>query len=133
MTLRLGTLHQVAQPVTDIDRAERFYREVLQLRPIARFGSLAFFDLDGVRLLLEAGHPDVNGSVLYLRVPDVHAARDELHARGVAFEHEPHIIHVDVDGTFGPVGHESWMAFFRDSEGNALAISSIEPPRNRPG
>jgi catechol 2,3-dioxygenase-like lactoylglutathione lyase family enzyme len=129
MTLRLGTLQQVAQPVADIDRAEAFYRDVLQLAPIARFPHLSFFDLDGVRLLLEAGDPDTNGSVLYLRVQDIQAAREELGARGVAFEHEPHVIHVDTDGTFGPVGHESWMAFFRDSEGNMLAISSIEPPR----
>lgn len=127
MPLTLGTLHQISQAVADVDRAEAFYRDVLGLRPLARYGDLVFFDLDGVRLLLEPGDAG-RGSVLYLLVPDVHAARDELATRGVVFDAEPHVIHRDTDGTFGPAGHDSWMAFFRDTEGNLLAISSIEAP-----
>ena len=108
--------------VEDLDRAVAFYRDVLGLRLIARFGDLAFFDLDGIRLLLgtEGG---AGGSVLYLAVDHIHAARTELEAKGVDFIGEPHSIFTDADGTFGPPGETEWLAFFRDSEGSTLALS----------
>ncbi|MEF9996312.1 MAG: VOC family protein [Burkholderiaceae bacterium] len=49
-------LAQVALHVSDVDRAETFYRDVLGLTALFRFGDLAFFDMSGVRLLLEGGH-----------------------------------------------------------------------------
>ncbi len=125
----LRSLRQVGQPVLDFDRAVAFYRDVVGLPLIAAFPSLAFFDLDGVRLLLEVSrgdHPH-SGSVLYFAVDDIHAAREELGARGVAFEQEPHLIHRDEAGTFGAAGEEEWMAFFRDTEDNLLAIASRQP------
>jgi methylmalonyl-CoA/ethylmalonyl-CoA epimerase len=127
MALHLGPLHQVSQPVKDLDRAVSFYGEVLGLRLIARPGPLAFFDLDGVRLYMQAPGDggDVGGAVLYLAVDDIDGARRELGDRGVVFEQEPHLIFDDADGTFGPAGAEHWMAFFRDSEGNLVALSEI--------
>jgi catechol 2,3-dioxygenase-like lactoylglutathione lyase family enzyme len=126
-----GTLRQVALPTHDLDRAVAFYGDVLGLPPIGRFGHLAFFDLGGVRLLLEGAPDDAEGgvsSVLYLAVDDIHAAHRELVAREVAFDDEPHLIHRDTEGTFGPAGEEEWMAFFRDPEGHILALSSRERP-----
>ena len=38
----------------------------------------------------------------------------------MTFEGEPHLIH-------RAETHELWMAFFRDSEGNLLAISGERP------
>ncbi len=124
------TLRQVALPVNDVDRAIAFYGEVLGLRQIARFGDLAFLDLDGVRLLLEradAGERSA-GFVLYLAVDDIHTAHRLLGERGVTFEDEPHRIFSDEAGTFGTAGEEEWMVFFRDPDGNLLALSSREPP-----
>ncbi|MGE0795787.1 MAG: VOC family protein [Acidimicrobiia bacterium] len=120
-------------PVSDLRRAVGFYRDVVGLRLVADLGGLAFFDLGGVRLILESepGPEDRGGggsSVLYFAVPDIHAARAELGGRGVAFEQEPHVVHVDEDGTFGPAGEEERMAFFRDPDGNLLAIASRERP-----
>jgi len=57
-------------------------------------------------------------------VPDVEAAAAELAERGVVFEGEPHVIFTDDSGLFGPPGGEEWMAFFRDSEGNLVGLSS---------
>ena len=116
-------LRQVAQRIEDLDRAVHFYEEVLGGRLIARFDppGFAFFDLGGVRLLLESGAPQ---AMLYLAVADVEAATAELTARGVAFEGEPHVIFTDDGGLFGPPGGEEWMAFFRDSEGNLVGLSS---------
>jgi methylmalonyl-CoA/ethylmalonyl-CoA epimerase len=128
-------LRQVSQRVVDLDRAVAFYRDVLGLRLLARPGRLAFFDLGGVRLFLEGDDdveedtgagPPVAGTVLYFAVDDIAVTRDELELRGVAFEDEIHVIHRDDLGTFGAPAEE-WMTFFRDSEGNLLALSARTP------
>lgn len=115
-------LRQVAQHVEDLDRATAFYRDVVGLDLIARFDppGLVFFDLGSSRLLLEAG---ATPALLYLGVDDVTAAVEQLRAQGVTIESEPHVIHVDADGTFGPAGEGEEMAFFRDSEGNLVGLA----------
>lgn len=119
-------LHQVAQRVEDLDRAVAFYRDVLGLRLITRFDppGLAFFDLSGTRLLLEAAAPS---ALLYLRVADVVEATERLRAADVTIEGEPHLIHADEGGLFGAAGEEEWMAFFRDSENNLVGLASARP------
>lgn len=121
-------LRQVSVPVDALDRAIAFYRDVLGLRLIASFGPIAFFDLGGVRLFLSPRSGDAVGSVLYLAVDDIASARAALVERGVTFDDEPHVIFHDETGTFGEPGLSEWMTFFRDSEGNQLALSSREPP-----
>ena len=115
-------LRQVALRVEDLDRAVAFYRDVIGLTLIARFDppGLAFFDLGGTRLLLEAGAPS---SLLYLGVDDVTAATSRLRSAGVAIESEPHVIHVDEAGQFGPPGEAEEMSFFRDSENNLVGLA----------
>jgi methylmalonyl-CoA/ethylmalonyl-CoA epimerase len=123
-----GKLRQVALPAADVGRAVAFYRDVLGLVLLATFGDgLAIFDLAGTRLMIEQGEGGT-GSVLYLEVPDVHAAHAALQAAGVTFEDEPHAIFRDDAGTFGPAGGEEWMTFFRDTEGNLLAVAGRHGP-----
>lgn len=116
----LSTLGQISMNAHDLERATAFYRDTLGVPLLFRVPNLSFFDLDGVRLMLsppekpEFDHP---GSVLYFRVPDIAAAHETLRGRGVAFEDEPHMI-ADMGS------HELWMTFFRDSEGNLLALMS---------
>ncbi|MDA0270117.1 MAG: VOC family protein [Chloroflexi bacterium] len=116
-------LLQIAMPVQDIERAIAFYRDVIGLPFLFQAGNLAFFNLHGVRLLLdipeteEFRHP---GSILYFRVPDLNAGYEAMRAHGVEFISEPHLIHND--GT-----NELWMAFFRDGEGNVHALASEVP------
>jgi methylmalonyl-CoA/ethylmalonyl-CoA epimerase len=121
-------IHQIAQRADDLDRATAFYRDVLGCTFIAGFDppGLSFFDLAGVRLLLEHG---ASPALLYLRVDDIDATRSDLTAKGVAFTDEPHLIHRDDVGQFGPAGSEEWMTFFRDSEGNVLALVEQRLPR----
>ncbi|MDP2289714.1 MAG: VOC family protein [Actinomycetota bacterium] len=116
-------LRQVAQHVDDLDRAVAFYRDVLQLELIARFDppGLAFFRLGSTRLLLESG---ASSAMLYLAVDDVAVTTERLRAAGVTIESEPHVIFVDADGRFGPAGEAEEMSFFRDSEGNLVALSA---------
>jgi methylmalonyl-CoA/ethylmalonyl-CoA epimerase len=120
--VKVTDLRQVAQHVDDMDRAVAFYRDVLGLRYLARFDppGLAFFDLGTSRLLLEAG---ASPAILYLGVEDVAATTEELRIRGVAIESEPHVIHVDEEGRFGPPGEAEEMSFFRDSEGNLVGLA----------
>ncbi|MDW3218101.1 MAG: VOC family protein [Acidimicrobiales bacterium] len=120
-------LRQVALHVDDMERAVAFYRDVVGLGLIARFDppGLAFFDIGGTRLLLEAGAPS---SLIYLGVDDVAATTDRLRGAGVTIESEPHVILVDEAGQFGPPGEAEEMAFFRDSEGNLVGLAGRRQP-----
>jgi methylmalonyl-CoA/ethylmalonyl-CoA epimerase len=115
---RLG---QIAINAKDVERAAKFYEEKLGLKLLFKAPpGLAFFDCGGVRLMLgraekpELDHPS---SVLYFAVPDIQAAYGKLKGSGVLFEDEPHLI-------AKMPGHDLWMTFFRDSEGNLLALMS---------
>jgi len=114
-------LVQVAVGVQDLDRAVAFYRDVVGLEHRATFDppGLAFFDLDGVRLLLDRGAP---ASLVYLAVPDLPATVERLRTQGVTVETEPHVILTHEDDTLGPAGAAEWMAFVRDSEQNLLGL-----------
>ena len=130
--LEIRSLHQVAVPSSHLARSVAFYRDVLGLPLIAEYSppGLAFFALGGTRLLVElAREAKPAAGVLYFRVADIHAAARELEARGVVFDSGPHCIFPDAAGTFGAAGEEEWMAFFRDPDGNVLALAT----RLRPG
>jgi methylmalonyl-CoA/ethylmalonyl-CoA epimerase len=112
---------QISIRALDLERATAFYRDVLQLRFLFAAGpTMSFFELGGIRLML--GLPseprfDHPASILYLDVADLHAAHARLAARGVVFEREPFMVAALATG-------DLWMAFFRDSEGNVLALQS---------
>lgn len=127
MTLSLDRIHQIAVHSSDLDRSVAFYRDTLGARFIARFDppGLAFFSLGDTRILLEKAGPP---ATLYFRVEDIHASYEQLRARGVRFDAAPELIHRDEAGQFGPPGMEEWMAFFRDPDGNVLALASQVTP-----
>ena len=116
----LGKLGQISMRARDLGRAVAFYRDTLGLPFLFQVPRMAFFDLAGVRLLLgepEGPEHDHPGSVLYFDVRNIEAAHRELEARGVAFDEAPALLARMPD-------HELWMAFFKDSEGNLLALMS---------
>jgi methylmalonyl-CoA/ethylmalonyl-CoA epimerase len=112
---------QVAQGVQDLARASAFYADQLGAQPLATYDppGLVFFDLHGVRLLLDRGAP---GALIYLDVDDIDAAVGRLRGSGVPVESEPHVIFTHEDDTLGPAGTDEWMAFVRDSEGNLVGL-----------
>jgi len=115
----IGSIGQISRTVSDIVQAERWYGTVLGLKHLYTFGKLAFFDCDGVRLFLSETKAELPAeSLLYLRVENIGLAYAELQARGVEFNHAPHLVHRHGDGT------EEWMAFFDDPDGRPLAIMS---------
>jgi methylmalonyl-CoA/ethylmalonyl-CoA epimerase len=117
-------LIQIAQRAEDLSRASAFYESLLGVAPVAEFDppGLLFFDLGGVRLLLERGAPT---AVHYFRVTDLGPRLEALRAEGVTVETEPHCIFVHPDDTLGPAGHEEWQAFIRDSEGNLVGLVEL--------
>ena len=66
----------------------------------------------------EFDHP---ASILYYRVNDIEAAHQILASRGVKFERAPQPVHNAED-------HELWLAFFRDMDGNFLALMEEKKP-----
>jgi methylmalonyl-CoA/ethylmalonyl-CoA epimerase len=119
-------LVQIAQHATDLQRAAGFYAALLGTEARAVFDppGLLFFDLDGVRLLLESGAPS---ALLYLAVPDVRVSVAGLRDRGVEILDEPAVIFSHTDDNLGPAGTDEWMAFIRDSEGNTVGLVSQLP------
>ena len=118
----LAQIGQIAMPVRDVEKAIAFYRDVLGMRFLFQAPpGLGFFDCAGVRLMLDgpagakAGEPRL-GPLLQGAGP-ARAAFATLTGRGVVFEGKPHLIAKMPD-------HELWMAFFRDPDGNLLALMS---------
>ena len=123
-TFGLSQIGQIAVPVTDIDRAVAFYRDVLGMRFLFQAPpGLGFFDCGGVRLMLDlpAREQAGRGGVIYYQVGDLNAAFETLSARGVTVEAKPHLIARMTD-------HELWMAFFRDPDRNVFALMAEVRP-----
>jgi methylmalonyl-CoA/ethylmalonyl-CoA epimerase len=121
--MKLQRIHQIAVFAQDLDEAITFYRDILGATYITRFDppGLVFFDFNGTRLLLEKTGPK---ATVYFRVGNIHAAHEELKAKGVQFIAGPHLIFRDDNGFFGSAGEEEWMAFFSDPSDNILALAS---------
>jgi lactoylglutathione lyase len=103
----------------DLERARRFYAEVLGLDEQAVGPDYAVFDLAGVNIVVEYVAPDdpegeeLVGRLLAasFRVDDVDAAYRQLGAKGVSFLQEPE--------------KQSWggtLAFARDPDSNVITL-----------
>lgn len=111
---------QIAINAKDLQRAIGFYRDVLGLPYLFEIPNAAFFQAGPVRLMVgtaETAEFDHPASILYYRVPDIHAAFAVLTAAGVQIVHEPRMVAKMSD-------HDLWIGFFRDSEDNVAALMS---------
>jgi catechol 2,3-dioxygenase-like lactoylglutathione lyase family enzyme len=106
----------VSVPVQDMERAKRFYRDTLGMHspdwdagfPEIESGNVSLYLVDPTAW---GGEFAAHGTAhIALRVPDVDEARRRLEQAGLEFEGETRD---------SGVCH---MAFFRDSEGNALML-----------
>jgi methylmalonyl-CoA/ethylmalonyl-CoA epimerase len=116
----LAQIGQISLRAVNVPRAVRFYHDVLRLPLAFQTETMAFFMAGAVRLMLavpESPEFDHPSSVLYFAVPDIRAAYQALAERGVRFPQPPQRVAVLSTG-------ELWMAFFRDSENNVLALMS---------
>ena len=109
-------------PVTDMERARRFYEETLNIRnsspdaawPELQTGNVSLYLIDPKRIGIEFSPHSAH---IALRVPDVAAARAKLEDAGVEFEGD--ILDTGV----------CHMAFFHDPDGNALMLHHRYAPR----
>ena len=120
----LSTIEQIAVNAQEIDRAVAFYRDKLGMKLLFSVPpSLAFFDCDGIRLMLSLPPKpefDHESSIIYFKVEDIQGAYATLTERGVQFEEAP--IFVADMGSY-----DLWLASFRDSENNLLALMAHVP------
>ena len=105
----------VSVPVQDMERAKRFYADTLGIASPALDDAWPEFETGNVSIYLVdptaiGAEFQPHGSHIALRVPDVAEARTALQAKGVQFEGD--ILDTGV----------CHMAFFRDTEGNALML-----------
>ena len=110
---------QIGIPVEDIARATKFYKETLQLPLLFQTDTMAFFQLNDLRLMLalpekeEFAHPS---SVLYFNVDSIQDVFEQL-KDVVSFVGTPHLV-----TKIGQI--ETWMVFFKDTEDNTHAFMS---------
>jgi catechol 2,3-dioxygenase-like lactoylglutathione lyase family enzyme len=118
-------------PAQDLERARRFYAEVLGLHPVEeRPGGLRYEGASGwFALFQSSGRPSGEHTQLAFEVDDLQALVAELTARGLEFEviDTPGLRTVDgiaeVDGTYPSTGARGERAaWFRDSEGNLIGV-----------
>ena len=114
----------ISVPVTDVERAERFYGETLGLPKISTRGFPEYQLGENVSVYLlrmeDVGDTwsGPHSAHVALRVPDVAEARKELEAKGVVFEGD--ILDTSV----------CHMAFFKDPDGNQLMLHRRYAPRD---
>ena len=104
----------VSVPVADMERAKAFYRDTLGLHspdwdagwPEIETGNVSLYLVDPTAM---GGEFAPHVAPIALRVPDVAATKAELEGQGIEFsgEHDTGVCN---------------MAFFSDTEGNALML-----------
>ena len=117
----LSKIGQIFVNVKDLDRAIEFYRDMLGMTYLFQAPpNMAFFDCGGIRIMLGiADRPDLDhpASIIYYKVEDIERIYETFKARGVEFIVKPHLV--------APMPTcDLWLADFKDSEGNFLALMS---------
>ena len=122
--ISLAKVGQISVNVHNLDRATAFYKDTLGVKHLFSVPpKMAFFDCDGIRLMLAIPErPDLDhpSSILYFKVQDIEETHKVLEERGVHFETKPMLV--------APMAtHDLWLAEFRDSENNVLALMCEKP------
>lgn len=112
--------------VVELDRAEKFYGEVLGLKFISRDMGGATYAAGGDTqiFLYNRGASKADHTVVSFDVTDMEATVSGLKSRGVVFEEYdmPQLKTVDGIATMGD--GDGKAAWFKDTEGNILAIAA---------
>ena len=111
-------------PVADVARARKFYEGIVGLKPKEEYAGGVIYECGNgswVFMYRSPGAGTSKASTAFWAVNDVAAEVTELKARGVVFEEYsmPGIKTVNSIATAGGAK----TAWFKDSEGNILAIS----------
>jgi predicted enzyme related to lactoylglutathione lyase len=110
-------------PASDVPRARKFYEQKIGLMPKEEFAGGVIYECGGAEVFLYAT-PNAGtskASQAFWQVADVEAEVAELKGRGVVFE-EYDMPGVTMKNSIA-TGHGASTAWFKDIEGNILAIS----------
>ena len=123
-----AALHPVL-PASDLERAKRWYSEKLGLEPVSEdeYGGVQYEHGGATFLVYLSDFAGTNkATAAGFRVDDFDAAIAELRSTGVVFEE------VDfgefgstIDGVISMPNGSDKAAWFKDSEGNILSLSTI--------
>jgi predicted enzyme related to lactoylglutathione lyase len=110
-------------PASDVQRARRFYEQKIGLIPKEDYASGVIYECGGAEVFLyETSNAGTSkASQAFWQVSDVEAEVTELKARGVAFE-EYDVPGMEMKNSIA-TGGGAKTAWFKDTEGNILAIS----------
>ncbi|MGG2014806.1 VOC family protein [Bacillus sp. S10(2024)] len=119
-TTMIQKIGQIGVPVKDLDRAIHFYKDKLGLSLLFNTDSMAFFECNALRLFLSLPEKEKfaqSSSVIYFQVENIKETYEDLLSKEIIFIDEPHIV-----AKMGQL--ETWMTFFKDTEGNTHALMS---------
>jgi predicted enzyme related to lactoylglutathione lyase len=111
-------------PVADVGRARKFYEEKVGLKPKEEYAGGVIYECgNGSRVFMypSPGAGTSRASTAFWQVDDVVAEVTELKAKGVMFE-EYDMPGIKMEDCIATAGGAK-TAWFKDSEGNILAVS----------
>ena len=123
--LALSKVAQIALTTQNLAAAIAFYRDTLGLKLLFEVPGMAFLDAGGIRLMLgeaKLSAPLQNNTYVYFDAGDWNETEAALEARGLKFDRPADVVQ-------RADGKEHAIRFFRDPDGNALAIMGWRPAK----
>ncbi len=110
-------------PVSNVSRARKFYEDLVGLKPREEYAGGVIYECGGAEVFM---YPTPNAgtskaSQVYWQVDDVEAEVADLKARGIKFE-EYDMPGMTMKNSIATAGGAK-TAWFKDTEGNILAVS----------
>jgi methylmalonyl-CoA/ethylmalonyl-CoA epimerase len=115
--LSSATVGQLLIPVSNLEAAAEFYGKKLGLKFLfAAPPQMTFYQAGDVRLLVGVPeNPGAKAATVYFKVTGIETVYATLVSRGVSIPNAPHLVH-------RAANYELWLAEFRDTDGNGLAL-----------
>lgn len=113
--------------VNDIENAVDFYANVLGLKPVEKNIAGHLFDCGGGLIGLHQSPTAGSGQATcaWWTVDDVEGIVEDLKSRGVEFEQNYDLPHVEQHGDVYVMGKTERAAWFRDPDGNTLGLGNF--------
>lgn len=123
--IALEKISQIALTTQDLSRSVAFYRDTLGLKLMFEVSGMAFFDVGGIRLMIGQAKLDAplqNNSYIYFDAGEWTETESALIARGLKFDRPAEVVQ-------RAEGKEHAIRFFKDPDGNAIAIMGWRPAK----
>lgn len=114
----LEKIAQIALTTQNLAKAVTFYRDTLGLKLMFEVSGMAFFDVGGTRLMIGEAKLDgalQNNTYIYFDAGEWQETEAALTERGLKFDRPAEVVQ-------RAEGKEHAIRFFKDPDGNALAI-----------